>query len=100
MADSLNLCESFSQEKKECRPRICVKPRTDCEIQLATIMAEVLDMALEDICIDDDIVDELGMNTLTITRFVSLANGRLGRNLRVKDVFLFPTIRRLCNLIR
>jgi non-ribosomal peptide synthetase-like protein len=69
------------------------QPRSETEKQLAAIWKEVFKVAA--VSIDDDFFMDLGGYSLLAAQAVSVARKRLGDRIAVRDVYRFPTIRKL-----
>jgi non-ribosomal peptide synthetase-like protein len=68
-------------------------PHSETEKQLAAIWQDVLKS--KDLSIDDDFFTDLGGYSLLAAQVVSVARAKLGDRIAVRDVYRFPTIRKL-----
>ena len=72
----------------------CAAPATDGEKALAGALAELL--GLEQVSVDSDFFDDLGLSSLLVAHFCARARERAqAPPVSVKDVYLHPTIRSL-----
>jgi non-ribosomal peptide synthetase-like protein len=68
-------------------------PQSKTELLLAGIWKDIL--KVPEISIDDDFFTDLGGYSLLAAQMVSVARARLGDSIAVRDVYRFPTIRKL-----
>jgi non-ribosomal peptide synthetase-like protein len=75
-----------------------VAPTTDGEKALADALGELL--GLEQVSVDSDFFDDLGLSSLLVAHFCALARERAqSPPVSVKDVYLHPTIRSLAGAV-
>ena len=71
-------------------------PRNERENRIHSMWSRVLDV--EDLGIDDDFF-RLGGNSLAAVRLVNSIKQEMSVDVSIRDVFTFPTVRRLCECI-
>jgi diaminobutyrate--2-oxoglutarate aminotransferase len=75
-----------------------VAPATDAERELATVLADVLEV--DRVSVDSHFFDELGANSLLMARYNAALRERTTLpSVSMKDIYLQPTVRKLAALL-
>lgn len=79
--------------------RECIVPKNPFEEEIAAIWKEVLGINERQISLEDEFF-KIGGNSLLAIKLINKINRQLNADLKIKDLFIYPTLGRFCQALQ